>query len=262
MPALYKIEYCCINIKGGVRASNQDNFYVQAQYRTQENENDILLTGQILSSANALVAVYDGMGGEACGDIASYIAASETALFDGKSADAPVLLTELCSFINEKICEYARNEKISLMGTTAAIIRFGTEDIAICNLGDSRIFRLRSGEIKQISSDHVLEGSPCEKPPLTQFLGIPEEEMQLEPFISMGDYLEGDRFLLCSDGLTDMLSEDDICEIAAKEKTTEDAASSLVSNALKRGGEDNITVLLCEIQSVSPKKRKKIYNKN
>lgn len=251
MKILYQIEYCCINIKGGVRDSNQDNFYVQAQYRKRENIGDILLTGCLSSSANAVVAVYDGMGGEACGDMASYIAASETQKFDGKPTDAPELLNDLCICLNKKICNYAKEKQLSVMGSTAAVIRFGINEIAICNLGDSRIFRLRSDEIKQLSTDHVLSNNSGKKPPLTQFLGIPEEEMQLVPFISTGSYHDGDRFLLCSDGITDMLSTDDILSISRCKSTVEEASSALVSESLKRGGVDNITVLLCEIHAVN-----------
>lgn len=250
MPNKNVIEYCCINIKGGIRKNNQDNFYVQNRFRKfDEPDNDLIYSGEICSSDNEILAIYDGMGGESCGEIASLIAASETAKYNNNSESGEVVLGNLCKYLNSKVCEYAQEHNVSCMGTTAAVIRFEKEKIHICNLGDSRIYRIWNDSIKQISEDHVLEGFTMGKPPLTQFLGIPADEASIEPYIATGGYVSGDRYLLCSDGITDMLSENDILEIVLNAEDVNTGTRELVSRALQNGGIDNITVILCEVKS-------------
>ena len=95
------------------------------------------------------------------------------------------------------------------------LIAFAKKSIHICNLGDSRIYRQNQGNIQQLSTDHVLRSYMFGKAPLTQFLGVEESDMKLEPFIKTLEYQAGDRYLLCSDGVTDMLSDQEIEEIMA-----------------------------------------------
>ena len=83
--------------------------------------------------------------------------------------------------------------------------------------------------------------------PLTQHLGIDPEELQIEPFIAEGEIRRGDRYLLCSDGLTDMLSDEEIAEVLGRAERAEDAVRILQDLALYRGGKDNVTILVCRI---------------
>lgn len=243
------IKYCCVNLKGGMRKTNQDNFYIQDKYRkSNEPDIDLVYSGEFCSSDNEIIAVYDGMGGESCGEIASLIAASETAKYNNNNDNGKIVLKNLCNYLNFQVCGYAQKNNISCMGTTAAIIKFEKSQIFICNLGDSRIYRIRQGSIKQISKDHILESFTMGKPPLTQFLGMPVNEAEIEPYIATGEYVSGDRYLLCSDGITDMLSDDDILKIVFNAEDVNSGAKELVSQALQNGGTDNITAILCEIE--------------
>ncbi|MCD8157265.1 MAG: hypothetical protein LUD53_07575, partial [Clostridiales bacterium] len=120
--------------------------------------------------------------------------------------------------------------------------------VAICNIGDSRIFRLSKGQMEQLSMDHVGVAPYGRKPPLSQNLGIPPTEMLIEPYAATAAYREGDIYLICSDGLTDMLSTNQIAQVLGQ-YPIETAAGCLLEKALERGGRDNITIILCRTEA-------------
>lgn len=126
-------------------------------------------------------------------------------------------------------------------------MNFAKNKIGICNIGDSKIFQLTKGDIQQISYDHIGASAFGVKPPLTQNLGIPENEMIISPYIATGAYLNGDKYLICSDGLTDMVDIESIKRIMC-DNTNAIAAKMLLDEALKKGGKDNITFILISIE--------------
>lgn len=246
----YQIEYACVNIKGGVRESNQDNFYAQKRYRYgSEKFNDITKFGTVSSEDNAILAVYDGMGGESCGDMASLLASRGTLDFDCMPGDGAEVLRDLCLSLNDAVCEFAWVNHIRTMGSTAAILRFEPSCLYCCNLGDSRIYKLRAGGIQQLSRDHSVKDYYRKKAPLTQYLGIPSDEILITPHIVREDYAPGTRYLACSDGITDMISDEEIARIVAAAPSVREGTLTLVSTALQHGGVDNITAILCEIKA-------------
>lgn len=245
----YTINYCCINLMGRVRQNNEDNFYAQGRYRREEEtHNDIVAEGRFSPRAGELLAVYDGMGGEACGEVASLIAARESAVLTRDGKEASAFLRKLCAQINRQICAYAVQNAVGCMGSTAAIALFDPETICFCNLGDSRIYQADASGLRLLSYDHVLQNYPRKKAPLTQHLGIPEEELLIEPYIVTQPYRCGDRFLLCSDGITDMLTDAEIYHTIAQPAAVSVCTRALVDAALRNGGIDNITAIVCEVQ--------------
>ena len=94
----------------------------------------------------------------------------------------------------------------------------------------------------------VLGGMMFGKAPLIQFVGIPEESMKLEPSIVREESAAGIRYLICSDGITDMLADGEIADILAREVPVEETVGILLDRALKKGGRDNATLILCEIK--------------
>src|SRR5699024_8359480 len=115
-------------------------------------------------------------------------------------------------------------------------------------------FLYRSGKINQISVDHTdqflfaKQDRLKRKPRLTQHLGIDPEEMIVEPYIAEIKFQKEDLFLLCSDGLTDMLDENEIKEVLHDNSTVASQTEILIQRALRNGGRDNITVILCKIE--------------
>ena len=246
----YKINYICISDIGKRRSENQDNYCcggnsLDRKYTLQSGAY-VPISGSIDSRQPEVIGVFDGMGGEQCGDIASMIAA-DTAKAAEMTGDPESDLLKICHSANAEICRFVEDHHLRCMGTTAAIAVFGKDSITICNIGDSRIYLVSDGCMRQISLDHTEPVPYLAKPPLTQNLGLPEDDQAIEPYIAKGVYEDGDRFLFCTDGLTDMLSDEEIIGII-NNAVLEEAAKSLVDTALEKGGRDNITIILCEIR--------------
>lgn len=234
---------------GSIRQNNEDNFYALGRYRRQdETDNDIAIKGTFSSNDNQILAVYDGMGGENCGEVAALMAASGTEKYCGNSSDSVMILNDLCSSLNNEIFNFADSNSLGCVGTTAALLLF-SDKIYACNLGDSRIYKISNNLIDQISMDHSMPSPHRRKAPLTQFLGLPEDEIQLSPFITQGEYGAGDKYLICSDGITDLIEENEILKIVSENNSIEVATDTLVSLAIQRGGIDNITIILCDISN-------------
>ncbi len=213
------------------------------------------LSGCQSCGGNAVAGVFDGMGGEECGETAAWIAARRAV---GISAERDPLkeLEDFCRDANDQICVWAEKHGIRSMGTTAAVLVFGRREIGLCNIGDSKIFRFSQNRLEQISVDHYAVGIYGRKPPLSQNLGIPEKELLIDPYLAVGSYSGGDIYLLCSDGLTDMVEREEIASTLS-DTPFEEAAERLLNRALENGGKDNITILLCRIE----RERKSLFER-
>lgn len=257
----YNIFYSCISHIGNCRKMNQDNFICNGQFIGGEaNPVSFPLSGCIESGQQKIMGVFDGMGGEECGEIAALIAAQEASQVPiGKRPIDD--MADFCKQANEKICQYAADNSIKSMGTTAALLAFIESEIILCNIGDSKIFYFYRNYLEQISVDHLAIAAYGTKPPLSQNLGIPPDEMEIEPYIARGQYRDGDMYLICSDGLTDMLKLEEIASILLN--TTFDAVvETLVESALANGGKDNITIMLLRIEREKDGLLSKIFKSN
>lgn len=234
---------------GNCRFMNQDNFICSQKYMDSDTcDISMSLKGTVSNKEASLFGVFDGMGGEEKGEVAAFLAAktaSEISIGKHPKCD----LSAYCRKANAVICQYSKEHEISSMGTTAALLLFTKADIYLCNIGDSKIFCFASNNLEQISQDHIMPSAFGVKPPLSQNLGIPEAEMLIEPYIARGMYNNNDMYLICSDGLTDMLNVNEIEQIL-KTTTFDQVIDTLLKQALVRGGKDNITILLCKIERV------------
>lgn len=246
----YDIAYYCVSDIGKRRSVNQDNFICDGKFMELEGDTtDFPLSGTKSAKSRLLLGIFDGMGGEECGEVASYIA-SKTASQTDLKGDAIKKLLELCQKANLDICAYIDENGLYSMGTTAAMLAFDKKGISLCNVGDSKIFRFSKGKLEQISKDHVAFAPFGVKPPLSQNLGIPPAEMLIDPYVAKGNYNDGDIYLICSDGLTDMVSLEDISKVL-EDQPFDDATEILLSKALENGGRDNVTIILCKIKKRS-----------
>lgn len=239
----YKVNYYCASKIGNCRKTNQDNFICDKVYLDCYNEgtqNNIC--GSFSSKKRSVFGVFDGMGGEEQGEMAAYIAAKRMHdfVFD---KDTEKGFVEYSRLTNSEICSYVKQNSLSSMGTTSAILLFSKDRIHLCNIGDSKIFRFTDRSLQQISYDHISVSAYGTKPPLSQNLGIPENELIISPYISSCDYQANDIYLICSDGLTDMVPVADI-EKTLKNTTDDHAIDELLQKALNNGGRDNITLIL------------------
>jgi len=216
-----------------------------------------------------LFGIADGMGGARAGEVAAGIAAA--ALKDRRrDVDGEASLEAIIAEANRLVWERSvADPHTAGMGTTVtvAFVDTASERVVFGHVGDSRAYRLRADELEQITTDHslvaelvqsgVLTPEEAERHPqrsaITRAVGT-ERAIDADVFSVPGQ--PGDLFLLCSDGLTDMLSEDEIAEVLlAADRDPAAAAEALVAAANEHGGEDNITVVLFELEEGEPEEQ-------
>ncbi|MDX6600825.1 MAG: family protein phosphatase [Solirubrobacterales bacterium] len=232
---------------GRQRNANEDSYFVRAP----------------------IFVVADGMGGAQAGEVASKAAA------DAFDVDLPEgrperVLRETILSANRTIHELARADPSRAgMGTTltAAIVDASGEEVAIGHVGDSRAYRLRGGKLEQLTRDHSLVEEMRRKGQLTdaQAEDHPQRsiitralgpEPEVEPDIQTVPAAPGDVFLICSDGLTTMLGEQQIAKVLAGASSMSAAVRTLVDEANRAGGRDNITALAFRLEdAAAPQKQ-------
>lgn len=198
--------------------------------------------------------VADGMGGAVGGEVASRTAVERAVVGGGNPS-------ERAERANQAVFEKTMSDPhLAGMGTTLTLIEFGPDGVArIAHVGDSRAYIWHDGEIKQITEDHTLiaehlaagrisqtdAASHPQRSVLTRVLGIgPDIEVDaMEIAVAPGD-----RFLICSDGLTNMVTDEVIAEILAS-GAPEEVAWNLVEQANRAGGHDNVTVVVVDVES-------------
>lgn len=253
----YIIEAACGCHRGKIRNNNEDNFYFMGKCLKLKNDGlGKIISAERVQNGGICFAVFDGMGGENYGEYASYAAARGMqnlnaeekmhAIFISKR----MFLTRMADRLNGAVLESSRELGTKRMGSTMVALYCGTNNIYSCNIGDSRAYRLSFGDFRQITLDHVYSKplSRGRKAPLTQHLGIDPEDMIIEPYISKNCVMVGDQYLLCSDGLTDMLNNMEIMEAMRCSNSAEKCVYNLLVAALDKGGRDNITVINCRIK--------------
>lgn len=231
------IAYGATNV-GKVRKNNEDAFKIS------DKENIYLLA--------------DGMGGHLGGEFASSMAVQdlEKLLIDVKNKTE---IKEAIEEVNRKIYQKSlEDENLSGMGTTLSMVKILEDHLYFANIGDSRIYRLKDGSLTQLTIDdsyvnYLLEVGAItsdqakdhpKKNVLLKALGTTED---IEVFVQEVQWQEDDLYLLCSDGLTNMLDEEEIQEILSSHEAKE-AVDILIDRALGRGGKDNITVIILTIK--------------
>ena len=207
-----------------------------------------------------LFAVADGMGGAKAGEVASGLAAA--ALKEGgvDGPDAETRVTELIQEANRRVFRRAAEDhEAAGMGTTMTVALVDGERVVFGHVGDSRAYLIRDGRIDQLTDDHSLVAelvrsgrlTPDEaethpqRSVITRAVGT-EADVDVDTFSI--EPAPGDLFLICSDGLTDMVDDRAIFQAIEKHRgDLEEAAKALVSAANRSGGEDNITVVFFEV---------------
>ena len=206
-------------------------------------------------------AVADGMGGAQAGEVASQMAVEAfEGLADPDDAAPEQLLRDTVQHANQRIFELAQGDASrSGMGTTLTAAIVHGDEISFGHVGDSRAYVYRDGELKQITNDHSLveelrrqgrltRDQAAEHPQrsvITRALG-PEPRVEVDTMTLRAQ--PGDVYLLCSDGLTTMLSDGDLKAVLGREADLQRTARWLVKAANDRGGRDNITVVLFRLE--------------
>lgn len=232
-----RLEYAAASDRGLVRGNNEDSGY----------------------AGPFLLALADGMGGHAAGEVASQLMITHLQQLDGDPGDNDMLalLGQVADDANRAIAEHVQHHpETEGMGTTLSALMFNGRELALCHVGDSRGYRLRDGQLEQITVDDTFVESlvrdgklapedvsthPQRSLILKAYTGRP-----VEPALEHLTPQVGDRLLLCSDGLSDPVTHSTIQETLST-GTPDEAATRLVELALRSGGPDNVTVVVADI---------------
>jgi serine/threonine protein phosphatase PrpC len=215
-----------------------------------------------LFSRAPVFAVADGMGGAQAGEVASRIAVAAFEPELPEDAGPEPWLRETAQRANREIFELAQGDSSrSGMGTTLTAALVSGDEVSFGHVGDSRAYLLRDGELSQLTNDHSLveelrrqgkltKEQAAEHPQrsvITRALG-PEPDVAVDTMTVQAR--PGDVFLLCSDGLTTMISDEDVSSVLTRSDNLDEAARKLIRAANERGGRDNITVILFRLEEV------------
>jgi PPM family protein phosphatase len=204
-------------------------------------------------------AVADGMGGARAGEVASRMAVEAFGERGESGSDPEAELVSIARTANRRIYELARSDEAYRgMGTTLTAVVVGGREVTVGHVGDSRLYRLRDGELERLTTDHSLveelvkggriapeeaETHP-QKSIITRALGV-EPDVEVDTLTCTAR--DGDVYLICSDGLTGMLSESEVADVLRSRGSLEEAARHLIDAANQAGGRDNITVVLFRV---------------
>lgn len=254
-----RVRAAVCNHMGNVRRNNEDAFFLNGFYLPLEQMDEGGAYTADASTPYQVYAVCDGMGGEAAGEMASFAMTSSLSMLMESIDREKSIRTKINKAVqeaNQTICKLNKGA-----GCTLALLCIHEGKATVAWLGDSRIYLFQKGKLFRLSEDHtqsqrllnigVLDEAEAKKHAmrhvLTHYIGMEMADLLLQP--SYGEELmlkKSDVFLLCSDGLFDMVEEEHFSEYLSKEP--ESAAKSLVGAALAAGGKDNVTAMVVRIE--------------
>jgi PPM family protein phosphatase len=231
------LRYAARSDRGLVRTNNEDSVYAGAR----------------------LLALADGMGGHAAGEIASQLVIAHLAHLDDDDPGGD-LLSKLETAVHEGNSAIARevedNPDLDGMGTTLTAILFAGDRLGLVHIGDSRGYLLRAGELSQITKDDTfvqtlvdegrISAEEANSHPQRSLIMRALTGHEVEPTLTMREARAGDRYLLCSDGLSDPVSQETILD-ALRIADVGQSADRLIELALRGGGPDNVTVVVADV---------------
>ena len=208
-----------------------------------------------------LLAIADGMGGHAAGEVASAVAISALAGLDDDIPGIDMLgaLADAVAKANARLHDMsAADPSVEGMGTTLTAMLWSGQRMALCHIGDSRAYMLRDRDFYQITRDHTLVQSLLDEgrisaeeaanhPQRSLILRALDSRTDAEPDLSLREVLAGDRYLLCSDGLSDVVTEETLHRALLAIDDPDEAVIQLVDLANRAGGPDNITCIVADV---------------
>lgn len=232
------LRYIARSDRGLVRSNNEDSVYAGAR----------------------LLALADGMGGHAAGEVASQLVIQALRPLDNDEPGGDLLsaLERATADGNAAIAEQvAKQPELDGMGTTLTAILFAGSRIGLCHVGDSRGYLYRDGQLSQITRDDTFVQSLVDEGRITpeQAHSHPQRSLimraltgqAVEPTLIMREARAGDRYLLCSDGLSDVVSEETLADTLGSIEDHKACADRLIELALRSGGPDNVTVVVADV---------------
>lgn len=244
---------------GVVRKNNEDSFLIADLERGEEADRP--WHEAAVGARGVLLAVSDGMGGAAAGEIASAMTVGSLRQWlgeDHQGVGTQVLIKEAVEEANRSVFDAAQDSERRGMGATLTAILVRGSIAHIAEVGDSRAYLIRAGRIRQVTRDQSYVQLLVEQGVVTreQAEKSPHRNVILQAMGHRGDVVvalgrlelrAGDTFVLCSDGLSGKISEAEMREIVESSTDFPEAATRMIAIANERGGEDNITVILAQV---------------
>ena len=259
------VNACVISHRGCVRENNEDNFFFNGDILTDEEVNDGATICQQFTRPFHLFAICDGMGGLQGGERASAICVQSMGVLNmNMPANSipraiDVYADEACRRVYKDSLEIGEDGR---EGSTMAMIYMIAGKGYVGNVGDSRVYLLRMGKLYQLSTDHSMVYQMMQKGQLTReqmrkhpkgnvigaYVGMAEDRKP-KPYAAhfTVNLCAGDRFMLCSDGLSDLLAHEEMQRRLAEVKDPRTAAEQLIWRAMEMGGKDNTTVMILDL---------------
>ncbi len=210
-----------------------------------------------------LLVIADGMGGHAAGEVASAVAiAAITPLDKQQFTRGEEMLDALAAAVaaaRDTLHDMSVSDPaVEGMGTTLTALLWNDAEVAVCHIGDSRAYLLRDNDLYQITRDHTLIQSLVDEGRLSPAAAANHPQRSLimralqgstdaEPDLAIHEAKLGDRYLLCSDGLTDVVSDNDVHQVLSTVPDVDEAVSHLITLAIRNGGPDNITCIVADV---------------
>ncbi|GAA1563944.1 Stp1/IreP family PP2C-type Ser/Thr phosphatase [Kribbella sancticallisti] len=238
------LDYAALSDVGRVRRNNEDSAYAGPH----------------------LLLLADGMGGAAAGEVASAAAVQVIRRLDKPGIAGPDMMEALAGAVhraNERLSELVEEDpEREGMGSTVTALLFDGEELGLAHLGDSRAYRMRDGQLYQLSHDHTFvqslvdEGRISKEEAFTHphrnlILRVLDGRPDSDPDLEMLDVRAGDRLLLCSDGLPDYVS-DQVIATSMADGTPDSVVVDLITHALEAGSNDNVTCIVADVVETDP----------
>ena len=245
----YSISFCAQTHPGMVRKVNEDSF--------------------VVIDSPAVFCVADGMGGYDAGEVASASVVQSIETFYAFNQNAEVTLPDdfsmemfnqhpLCGSVEFAHQQLQKKMNSRIMGSTFAAVQFEEGGVAVCHVGDSRVYLLHHGTLIQLTRDHSVVSALVENGDITseqarkhpqrnailQAVGFSPE---IKPDLQHFAVRQGDKLLICSDGVTSMLSDEQITQILITDEDIDRQSQRIIDQTNEAGGKDNITLILIEI---------------
>ena len=207
---------------------------------------------------DGVFVISDGMGGASAGEIASKMITDSLQVMTDTSLESPgerkYLMQQTLHKVNADIAKYADEHKFVSMGATMVALLlnpWNSTQADVCNVGDSRAYCFRKGELFLLSEDHILSDKPDQKHILTNYLG---GKNYMQATWSQISVCPGDRFILCSDGLSSVITNEKICQILLMQNNAEVTVNMLSEEIVKSGAPDNYSIICIDIAKDLPQR--------
>lgn len=238
------LDYAALSDVGRVRRNNEDSAYAGPH----------------------LLLLADGMGGAAAGEVASATAVQVIRRLDKPGISGEDMIEALAGAVhraNERLSELVEEDpEREGMGSTVTALLFDGEQLALAHLGDSRAYRMRDGQLQQLSHDHTFVQSLVDEGRISQqeafshphrnlILRVLDGRPDSDPDLEILDVRAGDRLMLCSDGLPDYVT-DDVIAASMAEGTPDSVVVELITHALEAASNDNVTCVVADVVETAP----------